>query len=412
MAASRKPGAKMEILAKSEKLQIGILVECCAAGVGRHVIDLAEGLIRHGQLVHILYSAKRMDARFAEGLARLSQAGAKIIRINMRHAPHPADLRAISKVRRYIRKQGVDVLHSQSTKAGLVGRLATIGTKCRAVYTPHAFLTMSPTAGKALRVGVKYVEWALSRVGSAVICTSPEELAHARELKVPVNRLRLIPNGIDILEAQNLRKDRGFIRQQMGLCSGDLCIGFVGRLVPQKAPSILIKAFADVAASESSARLSIVGYGPLLPELKLLVSRLKLDRRVLFHGEMDCAHAVTAFDVFALPSLYEGCPYVLLEALAAGLPIVATAVGGSGLLVGSENGLVVPAGKSYELGVALKRVASDPALRRRMGMASAKRAGEFNLDRMLAATLALYQTVMDLGESGLVCGAHRVNVPM
>jgi len=155
---------------------------------------------------------------------------------------------------------------------------------------------------------------------------------------------------------------------------------------------MLLEAFAQVAHNHPQARLVIVGDGPLRTELEARVNALGLADRVFLPGFIDGRWAMRGFDIFALPSEYEGFPYVLLEAMAEGLPIVATCVGGADqAIVDGENGFVVPVGDVIAFAGALDRLLSDEALRLSMGAQSRLRVKEFSVEKMVDATLALYR---------------------
>jgi glycosyltransferase involved in cell wall biosynthesis len=133
-----------------------------------------------------------------------------------------------------------------------------------------------------------------------------------------------------------------------------------------------------------------------MPALKQEARRLNLSECVTFGEEIDGALAMAAFDVFALSSRYEGFPYVLLEALAMGLPIVSTDVGGAAAVIRSgENGFVVPVGAVSDLAEALRKLTSDDELRDSMAAKSLWRSEMFSLDRMLNETLAVYEYGVD-----------------
>jgi glycosyltransferase involved in cell wall biosynthesis len=378
--------------------RIALLVEACSAGVGRHVIDLGEELIAYGHSVHLIYSTRRMDLAFTSSINRLRRAGATLAVLDMRHNGHISDLAVMLRLRRYLRTYGpFQLLHSHSTKAGLIGRLSALGLSCRTVYTPHAFFSMSPVADRVSHAIVSMMEVALSRLGDGVICVSNEEEAHAIALGVSPDKLFRIPNGINLKATQELQHNRASIRERFGLKRGDLCVGFVGRLFPQKAPGFLLEAFAAALPSlPPEAKLVIVGEGPLKAELKARASELNLATRIVFAGAIPGPLAMAGFDVFALPSCYEGFPYVLIEALALGLPIVSTAVGGATSLVHSGvNGFIVPVGASGEFASSLVRLLTDRGLRQSMAEASRFLAQNFTIERMVSETIAVYRYVSE-----------------
>jgi glycosyltransferase involved in cell wall biosynthesis len=375
-------------------LKIAFITEACSAGVGRHVIDVALCLAQAGHDIHVLHSLSRVDSRFAVGLTRLSEEGAHVAGFDIVHAPGRRDISAVREIRAYLLKHGpFDVAHCHSTKAGLIGRLAALGLPLRVVYTPHAFYSMSPQNGFLARSAIQVLELSLSLVSDLIICVSDEERAHAERLGISSHKLRTVLNGIDEGEARRAKLQRSDTRQQFGLQPDDVCIGFVGRLVAQKDPELLLTAFLSVLAQiPRNIRMVIVGDGPLMAPLSARIAEAKAGDRVLLAGHADGLSAMSAFDVFALPSLYEGFPYVLLEALALGLPIVATAVGGvHAMATNGENGFVVPPGDARRLAQALLIMCTNPELRTRMADRSLSRSQRFSSSRMVTETEMAYK---------------------
>lgn len=177
-------------------------------------------------------------------------------------------------------------------------------------------------------------------------------------------------------------------------------IGYVGRLADVKHPLLLLQAFELLAFDRSvtaPVRLALVGSGPLLPEIRTWLADHKLADRVWLAGDRaDVPELLRAFDAHALPSLAEGISNTLLEAMASGIPSVATRVGGNHELVEHEHtGLLVPSNDAAALAAALRRYVADPALRREHGANARQRAVEqFALDRMVAAYDDLYSVVL------------------
>lgn len=378
-------------------LRIALLTEATSAGVGRHVIDLAHGLRDMGHSVDLLYAPHRIDRRFSDGIIDLRSRGVRTHTIDARHGLHFSDLSAIHQVREYLQQKGpFDILHSHSTKAGLVGRMAALGLSCRSVYTPHAFHTMSPHHGLAYRISHDLLERGLASAGDAVICVSQVEKEHALRIGIAESDLFVVHNGIDTGALQQYREQRTAMRRLFSLADQDVCIGFVGRMFPQKAPEVLLDAFA-LAQSDLGipAKLVFVGDGPTRRRLEGKVIAHGLQKHVLLAGEVEGLLAISAFDIFALPSCYEAFPYVLLEAVAMGLPVVSTRVGGTKELVQEGvNGFTVPVADPAAMATALRKLLCDAALRMQMAAASANIAGAYSLANMAEKITLVYRTLL------------------
>jgi glycosyltransferase involved in cell wall biosynthesis len=228
-----------------------------------------------------------------------------------------------------------------------------------------------------------------------LIAVSQDERSHLVDLGISSSKIVVIPNGVAQPSLQHLHETRARQRAALGVDDNTVCIGFVGRIERQKRVDLLIDAFADLSADAlRQARLVIVGAGT---ERAVLEEKVRatpgLTARVHFAGEARCgAEWMSAFDAFALSSDYEGMPYVLIEALAAGLPLVSTRTGGASTLIRHGwNGFITPVADSKAFAAALEKLALRPALRRRMGYRSRIRSEAFTTRQMIAGTLAAYQ---------------------
>lgn len=375
------------------------IVEATNAGVGRHVTDLTAGLSARGHEVHLVYSPSRMDTRFTaavEAFAKLPEQ-VRTVALAMRRSPHSSDCAVMRAIRKYMRLHGpFDVVHAHSTKAGIIGRIGTLGMGAVRVYTPHAPASSDPLLGHLKRRLIGTLERGLGVISDAVILVSPEELEHVRSLGLHEKRLFLVPNGIAISPALATTDLKARLRQEIGVAPEDVLIGTVGRLVAQKGTRTLLQAFARLVPTLSQGiRLAIVGDGPLENELRALSTSLGLASRVIWLGQRDGQLTMPAFDIFALSSLYEGLPYVLLEAMSEALPVVSTEVGGCGLLIeNGVNGWTVPVGRPDLFSEALLRLILDARLRTRMGHASRARALAFSVQAMVAGTEAVYESAI------------------
>ncbi len=372
------------------RLRVLLVVECAGAGTGRHVLDLAEGLIARGHDAHVVYSTHRVDQRFLDRLAAIPEAGRAVI--EMTAAPHPRDLRALRALRRYAREHGpFDIIHGHSSKGGAMARLAALGTDAAAFYTLHGLIMMDPCLPRWKWLMYLGIELGLALRTSRIIAVSPEESRAAVRLGFGTARLITIPNGVDAMWLTP--RDRA--RQAMGIADDEPVIGFVGRLVEQKAPHVLISAFAQVVQAEPRARLAIVGDGPLMQPMKQLAAELGVGERIIWLGERDAREVFAAFDLFALSSRKEGLPYVVLEAMAVGLPVVATQSAGVEILIEPGiSGEVVPTDDIDAFAAALMRLTMDQRYRASCAAAALERSGRFTVDAMVEQTIAAYEAAL------------------
>ena len=219
-------------------------------------------------------------------------------------------------------------------------------------------------------------------------------------------RTSTIPNGID-LSHQNVLASSG--RRE----SSTLEIVTVGRLVRQKGISVLLEAAGTVITRFPQVRFTLVGDGPLRRALEAQAAGLGLTEQVRFLGTLvEPQNVVAGCDLFVLPSLWEGMPMSLLEAMAAGRPVVASSVSGSAeLILDEETGVLVPPGNPERLADAMIRMLENPEAAEAMGRRAADRVRrEFSLERMLTSTDTLYrQLLAEFEPSGLEAQEVRLS---
>ncbi len=300
------------------------------------------------------------------------------------HKRRGFDVRLILALRRLIRSQGIDVLHTHNFAPLIYGspaaRLCGIGT----VNTRH---------GRAALMTNPLI-WALTDRVVAVSEDARRELV--RHNRIRADKIRVIINAIDLTgyKAETPRSAEG--RRELGIPDGVPVCGIVGRLSPEKDHRTLLVAFDTLRQSGSSAHLVIVGGGPLEGELKSLAQSLGLAARVHFLGfRSDVAELLPLFDLFVLSSTEEGISLTLIEAMAAGRPIVATRVGGNPeVVVHGETGLLVEAGQPAALAAALGSLLGDPDMRTRMGRRGREVALQrFDIERLIDEYQAIYNEI-------------------
>ncbi|MGH7360697.1 MAG: glycosyltransferase family 4 protein, partial [Candidatus Methylomirabilales bacterium] len=201
----------------------------------------------------------------------------------------------------------------------------------------------------------------------------------------PAERIVHIPNGVDLNHFHPDPVERsGEARRRLGLPAGPL-LGFAGRLDPQKGLHTLLAAVQPLLTGDGETRLLLMGEGPQRSELEQAARRAGLSARILFRGLVrDVAPYLRACDIFVFPSVGEGMPNALLEAMASGLPCVASAIGGcTDIVTDGESGLLVPPGDAAAFRAALDRLLHSPELRARLGAAArATVVSRFGLERL------------------------------
>ena len=218
-----------------------------------------------------------------------------------------------------------------------------------------------------------------------------------RERSVPAARVRVIWNGAPLAEFAPVSTDQAArTRAALGLPAGALVIGSIGRLNEQKGHRYLIDAAPAVIDRHKDARFLIVGDGDLKEPLRRQAQAMGIGDHVVFAGHRsDVRELLGAIDVVCMPSLYEGTPLALFEAMAAARTIVASAVDGCAeILHDGVTGLLVPPKDSAALGDALHRALAEPGLRTRLGAAAQTASREYDIDRTVRRIEDLYDEVL------------------
>lgn len=325
-------------------------------GAQRYVYDLATELtgqwtvaVAVGEPAHRRDLQEKLEKRNTK-----SEADEKIKVFQLRHlvrriAPYH-DLAALRELMKLYRQEQPDIVHLNSSKAGLLGSLATRSLLSAhrspaIVYTAHGWVFNEPV-GWWRRTLYWYLEKWTTNQKNAVIVLSRHDQASARRLGLPANRIHCIPLG---LTPTSLTLTRAQARELIGaqlptpLSPATPWFGTVANLYRTKGLDILTEAVGRLPASLPPAQFFIIGEGPERPRLESLIKKYRLEGRMHLLGAItNAAVLLPAFDCFVLPSRKEGLPYTLLEASAARLPIIATTVGGiPELIADHQNGLLV-----------------------------------------------------------------------
>jgi L-malate glycosyltransferase len=256
------------------------------------------------------------------------------------------------------------------------------------VHGEHGTLNMK-------RRNLMVQNWAWRRVDQVLSVSSTLAARMAAEVGFPADGIRTIRNGVDLSRFQ--QRSQSDARQLLGLDPTEFVVGTVGRLVPVKNQAMLLDAAAALQRRNVRVTTVIVGDGPLTQELQSRAAALGIAPSVRLLGERpDVERVLGAFDVFALTSVSEGLSNTIQEAMASGLPVVATRVGGADELVDHDRtGVLVPSNDPIALANALESLLVAPERRLTMARAARTRAqSEFSLDKMVGAYEELYYGLM------------------
>lgn len=336
--------------------------------------------------------------------AEAEAAGLGVARLGrMREQIAPADDAAtLLELVRLLRRERFTVVHTHCAKAGLLGRVAArLAGVPVVVHTFHA-LTAHEHLGRGRRLGYLALDRAVRGLADAYVTVAPTlGLQLVRSGVAPAGSVTVVPSGIDLAAVPTAA--RPDLRRELGIPPTAPVVGTVGRLVAQKAPLDFVRMAAEVRRVRPDAVFVMVGDAsteerPLEAETRAEAARLGVDVR--FTGHRDDAVALAAtFDVYVVPSLYEGLGRALTEALASARPVVATAVNGvPDLVEHGATGLLVRPGDPAGLAAAVCWVLDHPAQARAMGAQGRARVLEaFDASAMCAALDGLYSRLLGVG---------------
>jgi len=305
---------------------------------------------------------------------------------------------AILKIIQLIRKRSVRLLHTHNYKATILGFFASKIAGVPLVETNHLFPPM-PLSDKKLQLYAK-IESFFLRYADKTIAVSHKIKTSLEASGVPEDKLCVIENGIDIeacLEARN--NEREIIRHELGLKGDTFVIGGVGRLTEQKGFKYLLEAANSVLAKREDVIFIIAGDGPLREELYTYMHELKLEGHVKFLGfRSDILRILAAMDLFVMPSLDEGLPMAMLEAMASRVPVIVTAVGEIPRVIkNEENGILIETRNSKDLANKIFYILENEKIRsniKEQGFITVKNSHSKEL--MTKSYTAMYDTLLNL----------------
>lgn len=348
-------------------------------GITSYLLTLSKGMTERGVRVHIASSGGDLADEF-------SALGAQFLNLNIRTKSEldPRIYRALPLLKRYLRQHAIDMIHTQTRITHVMGACLSRLTGRPHVSTCHGFYK--------IRLSRRIFPcW-----GNAVIAISAAVQTHLREdFRVPDDRIALIPSGIDIRMFTPVSVElKAQLRRKYNL-GGEPVIGSIARLADVKGHDILIAAMKNILAQMPDVKLIIAGEGKMEGALRSMVKTLGLERNIFFYP-VTCKPAtiLPMLDLFVLPSREEGLGLSIMEAQAAGVPVVASRVGGiPSLIEDGRTGFLIEPGNPAVLAQTIITVLRDKNRLAQIGKAGRNFVrDQCSADTMVEKTLTLYKS--------------------
>jgi len=371
-----------------------VITRLIVGGAQENTVLTCAGLARAGHRCLLVTGPQTGPEGDLRGEAEQLEVPVCVVPSLVREVAPRRDLAAVLRLRRIFERSRPRIVHTHSSKAGILGRLAARWARVPVVvHTVHGwgFHGSTPPTRRAAYVAVERLvaRW----TARLVVVSERDRTAGLGDRIGTPGQYTLIRSGVDLAPFREARRHRAAIRASLGLPPTAPVIGAVTRLAAQKDPTTLVRAAGAVLRDLAGAHLVVVGDGPLRGECERLVAALGIAPRVRLTGiRRDVAALMGAFDVLALTSLWEGLPRVIPQAMAAGVPIVASAVDGvTEVIEDGRTGLLVPPGNPDVLAGRLRALLLEPGRGQALAARAGARAGEFELDEMLRRLDALYR---------------------
>jgi len=376
MVATRREYARAprgKLITVMDSLVLHVITRLDAGGASANTVNSAIGVARHGFAAQMAYGYTREPR--AALIASMRQAGIATHSVpTLIREPSPwHDGLALLQLINLIRRTRADLIHTHCSKAGALGRLAAVVTGRPVVHTPHGHVFYGYFGSARTALFSRIERLLAARTDQLISLTDDETREYLRRGIGTPEKYCTIASGIDLGEFQNYsRESRASWRAVAGIPASAMLFASTGRLVRVKGFDVLLDAFASGAAARQGAHLAIAGAGEERMALEAQAANRNIANRVHFCGDLpDVRPLLAASDIFVLASRNEGMGRSLVEAMAMGLPVVATGVGGIPQIVTSgRNGLLVAGDDAPALSAAMDTLAADAAMRRTLGSAA------------------------------------------
>ena len=357
----------MKILFLANHLNVG--------GISSYLFTLAKGLKLKGHEVYLASSGGQLCDKFTKaGVVHLD------VPLNTKNEISPKILLSFLKLKRQLKENKIDLIHSHSRTTQVLGALLSRSWSTPHIFTCHGFF--KPRLSRRI-----FPCW-----GQAVIAISQEVAEHLeKDFNLAPDKISVINNGIDLLSFGDFSL-RTKVRNSLGVGDYPL-IGIIARLSDVKGHLYLLRALAKIIPSCPNVKLLIVGTGKMKVKLVAEAKFLGINQNIIFQDEASNTQEIlSALDVFVMPSLQEGLGLALMEAMAQGLAVVGSSVGGIKTLIqDSHNGYLVTPADTDSLSQAILKLLLNPALRQELGKNARQFILEnFSQEKMVSQTEKIY----------------------
>jgi glycosyltransferase involved in cell wall biosynthesis len=367
-------------------VRVAIVIDTLKVGGAQKLVsDFALSAADYGIEPTVICLHKDIHPYMADSM---KAAGVRIIELS---SPSLLNVRRFAKLVSFLRRERFDLIHTHLSYANTLGSLAGFLLGCPVVASLHN--TESDSRKRSIRVA--RLETTVLRFLARRIIAVGYGVSDAFHARVKDRQVDVIPNGIPIPSPIGFEVRQALRREITGDANRILLIA-VGRFVPAKGYGDMIESFALLHQSDPRCYLAIAGSGSLFDEIRAKISHMQLDDSIACLGvRSDVPQLLAASDIFVSSSHWEGLPVAILEAMMAGLPIVATAVGDIPKVVTQDAGLIVPPHQPDCLAEALHDLVRAPAKARAMGEAGRARAvQEYSLDTWMKRHIAVYEQAL------------------
>jgi glycosyltransferase involved in cell wall biosynthesis len=375
---------------------VHVITRLTLGGAADNTLRQVAATTRGGYAPTLAVGVAASDERF---IARARREGCRLVDVPaLVREPAPGrDVRAVVALARLLRRERPGIVHTHTSKAGFVGRLAArlAGTPA-IIHQPHGHIFYG-YYGRAVTAFYVALERVAARWSDRLVTLTDREIEEHLALGIGRRaQFVTVPSGVPTAELRARAPGRAAARAALGLPADAFVVAALGRLVPVKGFDLLVEAIPAVVAAVPGTHALVIGDGPEEATLASLAERLGVRSRVRLHGpSSDVAAILAAADVLAAPSRNEGMGRALVEAMALGVPVVGTDVGGIPSVVGDdEAGRLIPPDDVPALAAALIELGSDPDLRAKLAEVARERAETFSTTVAEAKLLDVYAALV------------------